>query len=197
MRVRLALLVVVVLLGAAAAAIASRDVITVPDVAAAALREADAPPPRALAPGILDLRVEGLAVPDLRSFGLRATGRRVDRVVDREVTTVAYRGRGRTVTYSIVSGDGDGDLDGSDDVDDGVPTQERTREDRFGKVSVVFTAGGSYVTGADPVPPPRRLVARVERAGRTAVLTSTDVGRRGARELLQLAAFRADGRLVP
>jgi len=77
-------------------------------VAAVARLPASAPAPAAIggSPPRLAARVGTLAFPDYgASYGLRASGRRSDRVGGRAVTTVAYRYRGQTtIAYAIVAG---------------------------------------------------------------------------------------------
>ncbi|MGI8714667.1 MAG: anti-sigma factor family protein [Solirubrobacteraceae bacterium] len=81
---------------------------TVPQTARLALAAATAPAPAqdAAHPGLLRLRVDGLAFPYYgRSAGWEATGTRTDKLGGRQIVTVSYTAPGADrVGYAIVSG---------------------------------------------------------------------------------------------
>ena len=144
-----------------------------PSVAdAAALAEepptqaAPAATPRA--PGLLRAEVDDVPFPNYAAkFGWEAVGAREDDPSGRDATTVYYEKGGRTIGYTIVSGDA---LD---------PPQDARSTTRGGVEYHSFRADG-------------RTIVTWERDGNTCVLSSTAA--RPA-ELLELADWRAKGAL--
>jgi hypothetical protein len=64
------------------------------------------PAPQPAAPKLLDTRAEGLPFPDwAEKFGWRATGVRRDELDGRRAVTVFYEKDGRTIAYTILSGE--------------------------------------------------------------------------------------------
>jgi hypothetical protein len=153
---------------------------TVAKVAAVAggLPREPAPKPAEGMPGVLDRAVDGLSFPDFKRFGWRPIGARSDDVAGRAAVTVYYARDGVQLRYTIIAGTGAVDntkLWSSEVVSAGRRTM-------------------SFVTGL----PDRTLVFK--RAGRTVVLTAPDTGtganRKLRRTMLQLASYRAGGRLA-
>jgi hypothetical protein len=132
-------------LGAALAAVAAVLLVVLllpaggggPTVAAAAelaARPADDPAPAVLPadPALLAASVEDTAFPAWEEeFGWRATGQRADDLDGRDARTVAYAKEGKTVAYTIVSGDALEDPEGAREVTrDGVRLQEFSSDGR-------------------------------------------------------------------
>jgi hypothetical protein len=110
-------------------------------------------------PRRLNVAVEGLAFPDWEArFAWRATGRRVDRVSGRAVTTVAYRNAaGATLGYAIVAGEPVGGAPpGADVVRDG--ETYRVAHDG-GRTTIAWTqAGHTCVIDAPSKVPDAKLL---------------------------------------
>ena len=124
-----------------------------------------APAARADAPALLAADVEGVSFPDwAREFGWRASGTRTDEIGGRRAVTVFYEKEGRTLAYTIVSGEG-------------LSAPGDAAETRDG-VDFRFVEGDSTVSVV------------WERRGRTCVLTGSDTPRP---KLLDLAAWRGAG----
>lgn len=117
------------------------------------------------APALLDASVDGVAFPAWADeFGWIASGSRADEIGGRRVVTVFYEKEGRTIAYSIVSGDGLAAPGEPAETRDGVAF--RVLEGAPG-LSVVW-----------------------EREGRTCVLSGADTPRP---KLIDLAAWRGAG----
>jgi anti-sigma factor RsiW len=79
---------------------------SVVEAAELSTRQPTEPAPRAAGPTLLDASAEGLPFPDwAERFGWRAIGERRDEIDGREAVTVFYSKEGRTIAYTIVSGD--------------------------------------------------------------------------------------------
>lgn len=90
---------------------------TVDEAAAFALKPATGPAPSAQGP-LLDVEQSGLPFPSWEEkFGWKATGTRTGEVGGRDATTVYYEKEGKTLAYTIVSGDALGDPDGATTID--------------------------------------------------------------------------------
>jgi hypothetical protein len=132
-----------------------------------------AKPPTGAAPAgdgtALPVAEDGIVFPDwLRKFGWNATGKRTGEIDGRPATTIYYEKDGKTLAYTIVSGDA---LDSPED--SRTVTVEGTPIDIFrtdsGKTAVTW-----------------------ERNGRTCVMTGAGVPEA---KLTQLAGWRAKGQL--
>jgi hypothetical protein len=133
------------LAGAAAAAVflavllAAPGGPTVEEAAAFASQPAAGPAPSADGP-LLDASVDGVAFPAwTEKFGWNATGMRTGEVDGRDATTVYYEKDGKTLAYTIVSGDALGDPEDATTIEvegtevdvfraDGKPAAEWTRD---------------------------------------------------------------------
>jgi hypothetical protein len=133
------------LAGAAAAAVflavllAAPGGPTVEDAAAFASQPPTGPAPAANGP-MLDVAQDGVAFPAWgEKFGWEATGTRTGEIDGREATTVYYQKEGKTLAYTIVSGDSLGDPEDATGIDaegtevdvfraDGRPAAEWTRD---------------------------------------------------------------------
>ncbi|HEX6712201.1 MAG TPA: hypothetical protein VF066_02410 [Thermoleophilaceae bacterium] len=160
---------------AAAAAIAAAFVLpalsgglSVAEAAAFAQKPATAPAPAGVAgtPQLLREDVDGVPFPNYEAkFGWKPAGTRRDDDSGHDATTVYYDKAGRTVAYTIVSGDA---LD--------VPSDARAVK-RTAKEYRTFRTGG-------------RTVVTWERQGHTCVLSSKSAP---AAELVALADWRGKG----
>jgi hypothetical protein len=84
---------------------------TVDEAAAFALQPATGPAPAAQG-ALLDAEQSGVAFPNwAEKFGWKATGSHTGKVGGRDATTVYYEKEGKTLAYTIVSGDSLGDPD--------------------------------------------------------------------------------------
>ena len=84
---------------------------TVDEAAAFALQPASGPAPAAQG-ALLDAEQSGVAFPNwAEKFGWKATGSHTGKVGGRDATTVYYEKEGKTLAYTIVSGDSLGDPD--------------------------------------------------------------------------------------
>jgi hypothetical protein len=141
---------------------------SVPDVAALGEKPPTQAGPAAApgTPALLDADVEDVPFPNYAAkFGWKAAGAREDDPSGREATTVYYEKGGRTIAYTIVSGDG---LD--------PPSDARTTK-RGGVEYRAFRSGG-------------RDVVTWERDGHTCVLSGKDTP---SAELVSLADWRGKG----
>jgi len=163
---------------AAAAAVALALILVLPsgfsggpsvaDAAALAEKSPTQPAPGGVpgAPALLRAEVDDVPFPDYAAkFGWKPVGARQDDPSGRDTTTVYYQNRGRTIGYSIVSGDA---LD---------PPSDARRTTRGGVEYRIFRDDG-------------RTVVTWERDGHTCVLSGKAV--RPA-ELLMLADWRGKG----
>jgi hypothetical protein len=110
-------------------------------------------------PARLDAAVEGLAFPDWRArFDWRATGRRIDSVSGRDVTTVFYRNpKGATLGYSIVGGEPVGGAPAGRDLREGAETYRVAHS--AGRTTVAWSQHGhTCVIDAPSVVPDAKLV---------------------------------------
>jgi len=135
----------IALAGAAAAAVflavllAAPGAPTVEDAAAFAAQPPTGAAPAAEGP-LLAVSQDGVAFPAwAEKFGWEATGTRTGDIDGREATTVYYQKEGKTLAYTIVSGDALGDPDDATTIDaegtaidvfraDGRPAAEWTRD---------------------------------------------------------------------
>jgi anti-sigma factor RsiW len=142
--------------------------LTVTDAAAFADKAPSRPPPAAVAgtPQLLDAKVDGVPFPNYaKKFGWKPVGARHDHASGHDVTTVYYRKGGRTIAYSIVSGDA---LEW--------PSDARVST-RGGVDYRVLRHGG-------------RTIVTWKRGGQTCVLSARTVPHP---ELVKLAAWRGKG----
>ena len=145
---------------------AARASPTPPALAAEAADPGRAPPACPGTPQLLRAQVDGVPFPNYAAkFGWKPVGARADDPSGRGATTVYYEKGGRTIAYTIVSGDA---LD---------PPSDARSTTRAGVEYRVFRDGG-------------RTVVTWERDGHTCVLSSTAA--RPA-ELLALADWRGKG----
>jgi hypothetical protein len=141
---------------------------TVAEAAVLATLPATAPPPQPSGPALLARAVDGVPYPNwARKFGWMATGRRVDRLEGRTLTTVLYAKHGRRIGYTIVAGK---------------PLKEPARAAR-----VLRQGTELRLLEADG-----RRVVTWERRGRTCILSGADVD---AATLTKLAAWKGRGRV--
>jgi hypothetical protein len=142
--------------------------LTVADAAAFAAKAPSAPPPAGVpgTPQLLDAKVDGVPFPNYaKKFGWKPVGVRRDHESGRDIVTVYYRKDGRTVAYSIVSGDA------LDIPSDSRPSTSARVEYR------TFRHNG-------------RTVVTWKRGGHTCVLSAPAVARG---ELVSLADWRGKG----
>lgn len=136
------------------------------EAAATHARPAAGPAPAARTAALLDRERFGVTFPNWEGeFEWDAQGTRDDRVRDRDVATVSYVKDGKTVGYSVISGDR---IDPPDDA--------RTETVDGVAVSVYRSSG--------------RTVAVFDRNGRTCVMSAADVPED---TLVKLAAWAGDG----
>jgi hypothetical protein len=139
---------------------------TVGKVSAAANRGMVDRPARALA-----RHIDGVGFPDWSARGWAVAGGRADVVGGRKTSTVYYRRKTRTITYTLVAG--------SANVNDGVPVWVRYRETRATKLELSWQ-GGPY----------RTLIARVvPEGGHVFIITGQPASEGLRREMTRLAAI--------
>jgi hypothetical protein len=125
------------------------------------------PAPQPAGPKLLDAGAAGLPFPDwAERFGWRASGERRDEIDGRDAVTVFYEKEGRTIAYTILSGDA---LD---------PPSDSARAEREGTTLRYLREEGG------------RLIVTWERDGRTCVLSGSGVA---ANKMLDLAGWRGMG----
>jgi hypothetical protein len=144
------------------------DATVIAEIARLHTRSATNAPPRPRSAALLDLSVQGLAFPNLRSVGWRVGGVRTDTVRDRDATTVFYRRGSRRIGYTIVTGRP-------------LSPHAGARVVRRGELSLAtFPVDG-------------RTVVSWERSGLTAVLSGRRVA---AGTLVRLASWNGGGPII-